>query len=250
MSEMPGFSLVVANLIGGWEVTLVIVVGLILFGIRKVPELLAGMRRGVREFIRATRELTGELHGVVEPVPEGETGDDDRKASHDEFVLWVAQGFDAGRIPKAPGTFGTLVGIVWFLVLMVSGSLLLFLAGTLAGLVASVWFCGHGERILGEQDPGSVVLDEIVAMPICFVPWVFAEWWRNGSMPPPEAFVTGAGLWMTAALFLLFRVFDIWKPWPIRQSQSLQGGWGVTADDVLAAIYTAMVSIVFLHGPR
>lgn len=252
MNATPGFSAVIASLIGGWEITLLLAIGLILFGVRHLPELLNGIRRGMREFLRAIREVTEELRGPDDSMleDEGEEDNRDREAPGDDLLLWIAQGFDVGRIPVAPGTFGTLVGILWFVVLLVPGSLLLFLAGTMAGLAVSVWCCGEAERILGEQDPGSVVLDEIVAMPICFAPWVVAEWWTVGSMPLPEMFVTGAGWWRTGTIFLLFRIMDIWKPWPVRQSQNLPGGWGVTADDVLAAIYVAMVSLLFVHGVR
>ncbi len=83
--------------------------------------------------------------------------------------LWVAQGFGVGRIPVAPGTFGSVAGVLWFGLLLLTGSMWLFIAGTIAAIALSVWLCGAAEKILGQTDPGSVVLDEIAAMPVCFL---------------------------------------------------------------------------------
>jgi phosphatidylglycerophosphatase A len=163
-------------------------------------------------------------------------------SARDKWVVWLAEGCGAGRIPFGPGTWGSVVGVIWFLLLTRLGSLTLFWLGLVVGVAGSVVICGAAERITGRKDPGSVVLDEIVAVPICFVPWLLAEHLRLGAMPPAESFV-GSGTWgMTVILFALFRVFDIWKPWPIGSSQRLPGGWGVTADDVLAALAVAGLS--------
>lgn len=202
------------------------------------------MKRAIVEFTRAMREVTHEIRG--EEVSSEVEHADDSKARRDDLFLWLAQGFDVGRIPFAPGTFGSLVGVLWFSLLLVPGSLWLYLIGMLMGLAASVKYCGEAERILGESDPGSVVLDEIAAIPICFLPWVLVELWRLNSMPPVELFFSGNSVWKTICVYVLFRVFDIWKPWPVRQSQNLPGGWGVTADDVLAAVYVAILSLFFI----
>jgi len=164
----------------------------------------------------------------------------------DPLVLWLARGFGVGRIPIAPGTFGSMVGVLWYALLLVPGNLWSYLSGALLGLALSVWLCGVAEKILGLTDPESVVLDEIAAMPVCFLPWVLSEWVRLKAMPPVAAFFT-ARTWMcTALIFVLFRVFDVLKPWPVRQSQNLPGGWGVTLDDFLAASYVALLSVPFV----
>lgn len=233
---------------GGWEVVLILAILLVLFGARRLPELMDGLRRGMEEFNKATREVVDDIHHATGlPPSQSHRQTDENTASRDELSLWLAQGFDIGRIPVAPGTFGSLVGVLWFAFLLVPGSLLLYVLGTFVGLAASVKYCGEAERILGEQDPGSVVLDEIAAIPICFAPWVLIEWWRLGAMPGTEVFLAGSGCWKTIGVYVLFRVFDIWKPWPVRQSQNLPGGWGVTADDVLAAMYVALVSLFFVR---
>lgn len=154
-----------------------------------------------------------------------------------QLWLLIAQGFGVGRIPLAPGTFGSILGLGWLWLLLLPGSLWMFVAGTLLGLAASVWLCSTGERVLGETDPGSIVFDEIAAVPLCFLGWIAVIVFRHGSMPSPDTFFSRHHGLLTFGVFLLFRLFDVWKPWPVRGSQSLPGGWGVTADDALAAVY-------------
>jgi phosphatidylglycerophosphatase A len=162
------------------------------------------------------------------------------------MILFIAQGFGVGRIPFAPGTWGSLVGLLWFAALLATSRYELFLIGALGGVGLSVWLCGTAEKILKQQDPPSVVLDEIVALPFCFLPWITANWLKTGQPPALESFFSGQSLLGMAAIFVLFRLFDIWKPWPIRQSQRLPGGWGVTVDDLLAAAYVALLSSLFV----
>jgi phosphatidylglycerophosphatase A len=169
-----------------------------------------------------------------------------RLARRFSWVVWVAQGFGVGRIPFAPGTFGSIAGVLWTALLLAGGNMVLFHAGMLAGLAASVWFCGAAEKVLQQTDPGSVVLDEVAALPICFLPWVISRWMLTHAMPDPAELIRGSQLLSTLGLFVLFRVFDIAKPWPVRQSQRLPGGWGVTVDDVLAAVYVALVSLLWV----
>ena len=157
-------------------------------------------------------------------------------------VLWIAQGFGSGRIPFAPGTFGSLVGLLWFYLLLRTGNFWFYLLGTVFGLALSVWLCGKAERILNQTDPGSIVLDEITAMPLCFVLWLAVPWFQRDELPTPT--------WpFLAVIFILFRIFDIAKPWPIRRTQKLPGGWGVTVDDALAAIYVAALTSLALFLP-
>jgi len=160
------------------------------------------------------------------------------------MILWLAQGFGVGRIPFAPGTFGSLVGLLWFLVLLASGNLWVFIAGTVAGIACSVWLCGAGEKILGQTDPGSIVMDEIAATPLCLTGWIGTFIHQHSRMPHLDYFEHQSGLLLLSAVFVLFRIFDIAKPWPVKQSQVLPGGWGVTIDDCLAAVYVNMVLLV------
>jgi phosphatidylglycerophosphatase A len=188
-------------------------------------------RRGVDVYFRLALSLE-------EPRP--------LSAGFVNLKLWIAQGFGVGRIPFAPGTFGSLVGVLWFALLLATGNLWVFMAGIIAGAALSVWFCGEGERILNQKDPGSIVLDEIAAIPLCFSGWVGKIFWKTSSMPRLEEILGGQHWLAVLGVFLAFRFFDVLKPWPVRQSQSLPGGWGVTVDDLLAAAYVnAVVLLVY-----
>ena len=158
--------------------------------------------------------------------------------------VWVAQGFGVGWAPVAPGTFGSLLGIAWFAILLASGRLWVLLLGSLAGLGLSVWLCEVAEKALGQKDPGSVVLDEVAAMPVCFFSWVGIIGWKAGALPGLNQFFSGWNWLLTLGVFVAFRFFDILKPWPVGQSQSLPGGWGITVDDLLASIYVNMVVLL------
>ena len=170
------------------------------------------------------------------------------KLRHFDLRLWVAQGFGAGLIPFGPGFFGSLVGVLWFGLLLATGSLWTFAAGVVAGLALSVWLCGAGERILRQQDPGSVVLDEITALPVCFFAWVCILLQKTGSFPAFEDFFTARNWPLALGVFIAFRFFDVRKPWPVRQSQVLPGGWGITIDDVLAALYVNVAVLLVYAG--
>ena len=163
-------------------------------------------------------------------------------------AVWVAQGFGSGRLKPGPGTWGSIVGLVWFAGLVATGSSWGFFGGILLSIPLCAWICCEAERALGEKDPGSVVLDEIIAVPLCFSVWLLAAMDDTGQIPTAAHFFTGNRLLGVAGIFAAFRLFDIWKPWPVRQSQSLPGGWGVTVDDLLAALYVNLVSLPFLIG--
>lgn len=162
--------------------------------------------------------------------------------------LWIAQGFGIGRIPVAPGTFGSLLGLLWFGLLLTTRSVWLFAAGTIAGIAVSVWLCDVAEKALGQKDPGSVVLDEITAVPVCFFAWVGLLLCKTGSLPDFAYFFSAQTWPLTLGVFIACRFFDIAKPWPVRQSQSLPGGWGITVDDVLAAGYVNVVVLLVYAG--
>src|SRR4051794_24234490 len=164
------------------------------------------------------------------------------------FLLWIAQGFGIGRIPVAPGTFGSLEGLAWFALLLLTGNVWLFLSGTIAGFVLSVWLCSVGEETLGKKDPGSVVFDEIAAIPLCYLGWIILLGWKTGSFPSPQYFFSKTTWPLTAAVFVAFRLFDILKPWPVRQSQALTAGLGITIDDALAAVYVNLIVLSVYGG--
>ena len=156
----------------------------------------------------------------------------------DRFCLWLAQGFGSGRLRPGPGTWGSLIGVLLTLLLLLPGHPAAYLGINALLVVLAIPVCSRAERVLGQTDPGSVVLDEIVAVPIAFSGYAL-HWWLAGASP-------GLGQvrhWWPAMVvaFVLFRVFDIWKPWPIRRLQSFHGGLGIVIDDVAAALLSALL---------
>ena len=213
----------IAGISVGWIVVLIGVVVLVLFGFWRLPDIMKAAGEGNRKELGEVLSETGAA-----------------------LVVCVAQGFGIGRVRFAPGTFGSLLGLLWCVLLVSSGEYWAYLAGTVFGLAVSVVVCGLAERILNETDPPSVVFDEIAAMPICFLPWVTVACARLQGMPPVEHFLTTRAWLWTAVIFALFRAVDVLKPWPIRQSQKLPGGWGVTVDDLLAGMVVGLISLLFV----
>jgi phosphatidylglycerophosphatase A len=141
---------------------------------------------------------------------------------------FIALGFGSGLAPVAPGTFGTLasVALYWALALVLPPLVIAFLAIPLFFL--GVWACGVTGRHLGVQDHGAMVWDEIVAF-------------------LPLAALASASLALQLVAFGLFRLFDIWKPFPIRELEKrVKGGLGVMVDDVVAGCYAYVVFVIFI----
>ncbi len=161
------------------------------------------------------------------------------------LILFIGQGFGSGRIPFAPGTFGSVVGLGWVYLLLKTGSPWAFAIGVLLSIPFSAYVCGESEKILGKKDPGSVVLDEIIAIPICFIAPIAMVFLRKDHWPSVDYFFSAPKWQIATIVFVLFRVFDVAKPWPVRQSQNLPGGWGVTIDDVLAAVYVNICFVIY-----
>ena len=151
-----------------------------------------------------------------------------------KYALWkypvhlLAYGFGTGLSPVAPGTIGSLVGIplVW---LMASLAPPVYAAITAAMFIAGIFICGQTARDIGAVDPGAIVFDEIVGFMVAMY-----------MMP-------ATGPWLLAG-FLVYRVFDIWKPWPIHLVEEKLGlGTAIMVDDVIAGLYTlAILQVVRL----
>ncbi|GLQ96954.1 phosphatidylglycerophosphatase A family protein [Dyella mobilis] len=142
---------------------------------------------------------------------------------------WLACGFGSGLAPIAQGTFGSLAAILPWLWLR-HHSLPFNLSVIVLGFVVGVWACDVAGRALGVDDHRSLVWDEFVGQWIALLPALLAPWW---------AVVLG---------FALFRLFDVWKPWPIRWlDRHLKGGMGVMIDDVIAGLFAAVVLWVALR---
>jgi len=136
----------------------------------------------------------------------------------DRLIMQIATSLGAGRSRIAPGTIGSIVGLgYWWLLVQLHSGYLYWLT-FMAGVAFAVWCGGEAAKIMRHDDPPCVVIDEI-----CVIPLALAG--------------LGTVWWMAAIAFALFRLFDIWKPAPIRQIQRWPGGMGIVADDVLAAVY-------------
>ena len=136
-------------------------------------------------------------------------------------IHFLAFGFGAGLAPYAPGTFGSIVGVVaaWWLLGL---PFIARVAVVLAVIALGVWICGESARRLGKHDDQRIVLDEIAGVLLT-------------SLAVAEKSVVAFVL-----VFVFFRIFDIWKPWPIRDvDHSLKGGLGIMLDDLIAAVYAA-----------
>jgi phosphatidylglycerophosphatase A len=199
------------------------------------------------------------------------------------LALAIATALGVGYIPKAPGTFGSLVGIVLTVLthpislLVIVGMLffhgglgidvptfrgysapVLFLLPSLVALfivgLIGVWSSSRVAGYAGLSDPQYVVIDEISGMHLTLVLAIMPVRLPTRLLPPGDASVfalySAFSLlnWKYLLLgFILFRVFDIWKPWPIRQLEKLPGGWGIMADDWMAGVYAAIFLRVALH---
>jgi phosphatidylglycerophosphatase A len=144
-----------------------------------------------------------------------------------QACLLIATGCHLGRIPRAPGTLGSLAGLLAFLPFR-SLSWTVHLPIVTLLLALGVFAAGRAEAALGAKDPPVVVIDEIVG---CWVALVAIP----PSLPP------------LLAAFALFRVFDIWKPFPADRAERLSGGWGIMLDDLVAAAY-ANLSVRLFWG--
>ena len=144
--------------------------------------------------------------------------------------LLIATGFGSGLSPWSPGTCGTLVALGIYLAglqMLPVGPYAAFVA---AAFWAGAWFCERAERLTALHDPGMLVVDEWVGYWLALLP----------------AVAQGASGWKPAlAGFVLFRIFDIAKPWPANVADKrLPGGLGTMTDDVLAGAYAALIMLM------
>lgn len=197
------------------------------------------------------------------------------------FAIFLATACGLGYIPVAPGTFGSLAGLLLALAPYPLILLLVFHTNlhlgrifasifpgfdpilsfevfvTFAVAIIGVWAASRAATFWGQKDPQRVVIDEVSGQHLalllgCGIP----VWWQ---MVPPTRGGYPFGLitshtelgWKYILLgFILFRVFDIWKPFPVRRAESLRGGWGIMADDWVAGIYAGLclwAARAFLH---
>jgi len=132
------------------------------------------------------------------------------------FAWVVSTWFGCGLVPKAPGTMGTLGAIPLYLLVARVGGRPGVACAAVAITAIGIWASSMVARDLGKKDPQVVVVDEVAGMLVTMLPMADVSW---------RAILCG---------FVLFRLFDITKPWPTRRFEALPGGWGIVMDDVVA----------------
>jgi phosphatidylglycerophosphatase A len=143
----------------------------------------------------------------------------------DRLAYFIAAGAGAGFIPVAPGTFGAIESVLVFILIAVLApgwSLALVAVLNVIVFAVGVWASSRACAIRGVEDPSQVVIDEVSGQLIALTPIALAP--------------TAVGI---IVAFVLFRLIDIFKPYPIRRLEHLRAGWGVMCDDALAGVYAA-----------
>lgn len=150
----------------------------------------------------------------------------------DRCVVFSGVGFGSGLAPKAPGTFGSAFALLFIPLWLASGfklSVLLMILMSFSG----IYICDRTAKVMGVHDDGRIVWDEFAGQSITFLPVIYM----------------GIMNWMWVLVgFILFRLFDIWKPWPIRVAdQQVGGGFGIMLDDIIAGIWAALCICIYLY---
>lgn len=153
-------------------------------------------------------------------------------ASSHFWIKFLASSGFLGYSPLVPGTFGSLGGVLIYLILSWSGASLWIWLVTAAALTgAAIWVADKAEKIYAAKDPRKIVIDEVAGMLIALIAVPFDL----------RTLVIG---------FILFRVLDILKPFPARTCENFPGGWGIVLDDVVSGLYArGILSLIILLTP-
>lgn len=154
----------------------------------------------------------------------------------DRVVVGLCTCGPVGYWGRAPGTNGTLLGLALYTVLFFQAGFVASVLLTLILVSLAILMCDEGERRLQKRDPGEIILDEVVAIPVCFL-----------GLAPTMAASGYVWLYMLAG-FALFRFFDILKPFGINRLQQYSGGIGVVLDDLAAAVAVNLTLRLFEYG--
>lgn len=149
---------------------------------------------------------------------------------YDRFIVFCGVGFGSGLAPKAPGTFGSAFALlfmpIWWM-LGLSWSIIVITVMSIIG----IYICGYTAKVMNVHDDGRIVWDEFAGQSITLLPLIYFN------IPDVK--------WVFIA-FVLFRIFDIWKPFPIRTvDQKVTGGFGIMLDDIIAGAFAALCIIVY-----
>lgn len=148
----------------------------------------------------------------------------------DRCIVFCGVGFGSGLLPKAPGTFGSAFALLFIPLWLCFG----FYPSLLSIFVMSVigiFICGHTAKVLNVHDDGRIVWDEFAGQSITLLPLIYFQ---------------QLSLFWILIGFILFRIFDVWKPWPIRViDRQVDGGFGIMLDDLIAGLWAAICILCF-----
>ncbi|WP_347464044.1 phosphatidylglycerophosphatase A [Acinetobacter thermotolerans] len=151
---------------------------------------------------------------------------------YERFITFCGVGFGSGLSPKAPGTFGSAFALLFvpiWLVIGLPASIMVMIVMSLIG----IYICGKTAELMGVHDDGRIVWDEFAGQSITFLPILYL-----GQMN---------WLWLLIG-FALFRLFDVWKPWPIRVvDRQVGGGFGIMLDDIIAGLWAALCIWLYFY---
>lgn len=151
---------------------------------------------------------------------------------YNRIIVFCGVGFGSGLLPKAPGTFGSAFALLFIPLWLMLGFHLSILAMLVMSLIG-IYICGQTAKVMGVHDDGRIVWDEFAGQSITFLPLLYV-----GQMN-----IT----WLVVG-FALFRLFDVWKPWPIRViDRQVEGGFGIMLDDIIAGLWAAVCIFIYLH---
>ena len=150
----------------------------------------------------------------------------------ERIIVFCGVGFGSGLAPKAPGTFGSAFALLFVPLWLAMGFYGSILTITIMSLIG-IWICGKTAEIIHVHDDGRIVWDEFAGQSITFLPLIYLQQIS----------------WTSVLIgFALFRLFDVWKPWPIRVvDQQVQGGFGIMLDDLIAGVWAALCIISYFY---
>ena len=159
-------------------------------------------------------------------------------------IGWIiATWFGSGLLPKAPGTWGSLAALPFAYIISAYSGPYVLIFGTVTLFFIGTWASNKVEKSTQVKDPGFIVVDEVVGQWIALLPLSFLY---NFLDPDLSYFFIVP---IAAVAFLTFRIFDIWKPWPIKHVENnIPGGLGIMLDDVIAGIYALIITSALAVG--
>ncbi|MBJ8430291.1 phosphatidylglycerophosphatase A [Acinetobacter pittii] len=147
-------------------------------------------------------------------------------------IVFCGVGFGSGLAPKAPGTFGSAFALL-FVPIWLSLGFNLSLTAILIMSLVGIYICGQTAKVIDVHDDGRIVWDEFAGQSITFLPLLYLQQMN--------------WMWVIGG-FILFRIFDVWKPWPIRViDRQVHGGFGIMLDDIIAGVWAALCTLIIIH---